>query len=300
VKTPECAVEELAQIREPGIFIVDDVAFIQAEHGMQIAEGIARRGIRKRYYLETRGDVLLRNKEVFQLWKRLGLNTMFLGLEAIDEEGLKHYRKRITLSKNFEALEFARSLDITVAVNIIADPSWDRERFKVVRDWCLEIPEVVNISINTPYPGTETWHTESRRLTTRDYRLFDIQHAVLPTKLPLPEFYKELVETQRVLSRKHLGWEGLRQCARIVVRHLLRGQTNFLRMIWKFNSVYRPDLQLADHRQPIKYEIDLPPPSTATVERDGLYIHTSSGRKGRQIDQHTEEFVNATRMGTAV
>jgi hopanoid C-3 methylase HpnR len=299
VKTPGRAVEELAQICEPGVFIVDDVAFIQAEHGMQIGEEIARRGIRKRYYLETRGDVLLRNKEVFQLWKRLGLNTMFLGLEAIDEEGLKRYRKRVSLSRNFEALEYARSLDITVAVNIIADPSWDRERFKVVRDWCLEIPEVVNISINTPYPGTETWRTESRRLTTRDYRLFDIQHAVLPTTLPLPDFYNELVETQRVLSRKHLGWAAVRQCAGIVTRHLLRGQTNFLRMIWKFNSVYRPDLQLADHRQPVKYQINLPPPTTDTVERGALYIHNSGGRGGRQIDHHTEEFVNATRMGTA-
>jgi hypothetical protein len=122
---------------------------------------------------------------------------------------------------------------------------------------------------------------------------------VLPTKLPLPEFYKELVETQRVLSRKHLGWEGLRQCAGIVMRHLLHGQTNFLRMIWKFNSVYRPDLQLADHQQPIKYQINLPPPSTATVERGALYIHRSDGRSGRHIDHHTEEFVNATRMGTA-
>ena len=297
VKTPERAIEELAQIREPGIFIVDDVAFIQAEHGMQLGEAIARRGIRKRYYLETRGDVLLRNKEVFQLWKRLGLTTMFLGLEAIDEEGLKRYRKRVTLSKNFEALEFARSLDISVAVNIIADPAWDRERFKVVRDWCLEIPEVVNISINTPYPGTETWHTESRRLTTRDYRLFDIQHTVLPTKLPLPEFYKELVETQRVLSRKHLGWEALRDCARIVVRQLLRGQTNFIRMLWKFDSVYNPELQLADHRQLVKYEIGLPPPSVTSVQRGALYIHENRGRSGRQIDHHTEEFVNATRMG---
>jgi magnesium-protoporphyrin IX monomethyl ester (oxidative) cyclase len=299
VKAPERAVEELAQIREPGIFIVDDVAFIQAEHGILLGEAIARRGIRKRYYLETRGDVLLRNKEVFQLWKRLGLNTMFLGLEAIDDEGLKRYRKRVTLSKNFEALEFARSLDISVAVNIIADPAWDRERFKVVRDWCLEIPEVVNISINTPYPGTETWHTESRRLTTRDYRLFDIQHAVLPTKLPLPEFYKELVETQRVLAHKHLGWTALRDCARIVVRQLLRGQTNFIRMLWKFDSVYRPELQLADHRQPVKYEINLPPPSVCTVQRGALYIHENRGRGGRQIDHHTEEFVNATRMGVA-
>ena len=41
--------EELAGIREPGLFILDDVAFIQAEHGMAIGEGIARRGIKKQY-----------------------------------------------------------------------------------------------------------------------------------------------------------------------------------------------------------------------------------------------------------
>ncbi len=55
---------------------------------MEIGEAIARAGINKRYYLETRGDVLLRNKEVFRFWKTLGLEYMFLGLEAIDEEGL--------------------------------------------------------------------------------------------------------------------------------------------------------------------------------------------------------------------
>jgi hopanoid C-3 methylase HpnR len=299
VKSPERAVEELEGIHEPGIFILDDVAFIQADHGMKIGEAIARRGIRKRYYLETRGDVLLRNKEVFQFWKKIGLVVMFLGLEAIDEEGLKRFRKRVTLSKNFEALEFARSLDINVAVNIIADPSWDRERFKVVRDWCLEIPEMVNISINTPYPGTETWRTEARKLTTRDYRLFDIQHAVLPTKLSLKEFYEELVATQRVLSMKHLGFAALRDTARIAVKNLLRGQTNFIRMLWKFDSVYNPKLQLNDHTLPVRYEISLPPAPQEKVDRDAMYVHHARGRGGREIDHHTETFVNETRMGVA-
>src|SRR5262249_43113738 len=161
----------------------DDVAFIQAEHGMAIGEAIAQRGIKKHYYLETRGDVLLRNKEVFRFWRTLGLQYMFLGVEAIDEEGLKKYRKRVTVSRNFEALEFARSLGIMVAINIIADPDWNREQFEIIRQWCSEIPEIVNISVNTPYPGTETWLSESRRLTSRDYRLYDIQHAVLPTRL---------------------------------------------------------------------------------------------------------------------
>jgi hypothetical protein len=122
---------------------------------------------------------------------------------------------------------------------------------------------------------------------------------VLPTKLPLPEFYKELVECQRVLARKNLGWAALGQCAGIDIRKLLCGQTNFIRMLGKFNSVYRPELQLADHRRRVKYEISLPPPSVATAQQRRLYIHENRGRNGRQIDHRTEEFVNATRMGTA-
>jgi hopanoid C-3 methylase HpnR len=298
-KTPARVVEEIEQIREPGLFILDDVAFIQADHGLAIGEAIARKGIQKRYWLETRADVLLRNKEVFQLWSRLGLKTMFIGIEAIDEDGLKKFRKRVSFSKNFEALEFARSLGVNVAINIIADPEWDRERFRVVREWCREIPEVVNISVNTPYPGTETWCTEARTLTTRDYRLFDIQHAVLPTRLPLPDFYTELVQTQQVLNRKHLGSRQLWGLGSTVTRLLAHGQTNFLRMLFKFNSVYDPRLQLADHERPVKYEISLPPEPQTTVAPTALYVHKAQGRHGREIDNATEQFVDDTRMGGA-
>ncbi len=298
VRSPESAVDELATIREPGLFIVDDVAFIRDGHAMAIGEAVARRGIRKSYYLETRGDVLLRNKEVFRFWKTLGVKYIFLGLEAIDEEGLLKYRKRVPLGRNFEALEFARSLGIRVAINLLADPDWDRERFAVVRQWCLEVPEIVNVSVNTPYPGTETWVTESRRLTTRDYRLFDIQHAVLPTRLPLADFYDELVTTQRVLHRKHLGWTALRRTAALAAGHLAHGQTNFVRMLWKFNGVYDLRLLLADHDRAVRHELPLPP-AERRMARSALYIHAPRGRAGRAIDDHTEQFVEATRMGAS-
>ncbi|GGW68232.1 hypothetical protein GCM10010320_56900 [Streptomyces caelestis] len=45
-----------------GLAFVDDVAFIRPEHGDAIASGVERRGIRKRYYLEIRSDVLLRHR----------------------------------------------------------------------------------------------------------------------------------------------------------------------------------------------------------------------------------------------
>jgi magnesium-protoporphyrin IX monomethyl ester (oxidative) cyclase len=146
-------IEDLARVAEPNVFIVDDVAFIRAEDGFAIADEIERRGIRKRYYLETRADVLLRNREVFERWTRLGLRYMFLGIEAIDEEGLKHHRKRVHLGENERALALARELGLVVAINIIADPDWDERRFEIVRQWALEVPEIVNLTINTPYRG---------------------------------------------------------------------------------------------------------------------------------------------------
>jgi hopanoid C-3 methylase HpnR len=279
-RNPEAIAEELAGIAEPGVFIVDDVAFVQSDHGMEVARQIERRGIRKKYYLETRGDVLLRNQEVFRRWRRLGLEYMFLGIEAIDEAGLELHRKRTKVSTNLEALEVARAMGVTVAINVIAEPTWDERRFQIVRDWALSIPEIVNISVNTPYPGTETFLTEAQNLNTRDYRLFDIQHAVMPTRLPLHRFYQELVRTQQVLNMKHLGLRGLRQSVVSAARLLARGQTNFLRMLWRFSSVFNPARQLADHARPCRYQMRLPAPQPGVVASD-LYILRRPRRAAR-------------------
>jgi magnesium-protoporphyrin IX monomethyl ester (oxidative) cyclase len=281
--SPEAAVEDMSRIAEPGVFIVDDVAFIKAEEGDEIARQLERRNVRKQYYLETRCDVLLRNEEVFRRWRRLGLNYMFLGLEALDEDGLKAFRKRTTPAVNNQALEVARSMGLSVAINIIADPDWDEAHFAFVREWAMSVPEIVNITVQTPYPGTETWLTESRRLTTLDYRLFDVQHAVLPTRLPLHRFYAELVKTQAVLARKHLGFQALTKTTGIVARQVLHGQTNFARMIWKFNQVYNADRQYSDHLREARYL--LPAPAERPVEapdrkaRKELYVHVPAHRR---------------------
>jgi magnesium-protoporphyrin IX monomethyl ester (oxidative) cyclase len=255
---PEVIAEEIATIREPSLFVVDDVAFVRPEHGMAVAEQIERRGIRKRYYLETRCDTLIRNKEVFARWVKLGLDCMFLGFESLDAEQLKRFRKRLTPGQNFEALEIARKLKIIVAINLIVDPGWDREQFAMAREWATQVPEVVHMTIATPYPGTELFHTETRELSSTDYRLFDIQHAVLPTKLPLREFYEELVRTQAIINSKFMGWRTALDASRILVGLLLKGQTNFLRMLFRFSQVYNAQRFHEDHSRPVRYEMNRP------------------------------------------
>ncbi|MFK4804223.1 hopanoid C-3 methylase HpnR, partial [Streptomyces sp. MPA0124] len=60
--------------------------------------------------------------------------------------------------------------------------------------------------------------------------------------------------------------------ARILGRNLLHGQTNFARMLWKFNQVYNPRRQLADHARPVRYELPLPE-RLDVGDRRRLYVH---------------------------
>jgi len=256
--SPEAAVDQLRTIPEPNVYITDDVAFVDPDHGMAVAEAVQRAGIRKGWYLETRADVLLRNRPVFARWKDLGLKYMFLGIEALDDRSLKDFRKHSTTAAHAEALHVARKLGIHVAVNIIAEPTWDRGQFERLRQWAMAVPEIVHLTVKTPYPGTEIWGRESHRVTTLDYRLFDVQHAVLPTALPLHEFYRELVLTQSVLARKHMGLRALKGAAGIAVGCLLRGQTNFVRMLWRFSAAYHADRLYADHHRPVRHQLRAP------------------------------------------
>jgi hypothetical protein len=122
---------------------------------------------------------------------------------------------------------------------------------------------------------------------------------VLPTRLPLPEFYAERVSTQQVLNRRRLGWAALRGAMGESERLLLRGQTNFVRMLWTFNSVFNPKLQLADHTREVRYEMTPPPPVTeGRLDPKSLYVRSPQGRRGRAIDDATERSVGTTRMGS--
>ena len=301
--SPERVIEDLRSIREPGVFIVDDVAFIHDRHGMDIGEAIARAGIQKRYYLETRGDVLLRNKEVFRFWKRLGLEYMFLGLEAIDEEGLRKYRKRVLARAQFRGARIR-----PLARHQGGDQPDRRPRLgpRALPACCASgawnMPEIINISVNTPYPGTESWLTEAA--PAADARLPAVRYPARGIADPpaARRILRELVTTQRAIYAKHLDWrDSYGTLAGIAARLLLRGQTNFVKSLFKLNSVYRTDLLLADHARPVVYEIPLPPPrSRRPSGRRPLALRPRTARPRRpRIDAATERFVDETRMGAA-
>jgi hypothetical protein len=76
---------------------------------------------------------------------------------------------------------------------------------------------------------------------------------------------------------------------------LRRGQTNFVRGMMDYNKVFDLDQLLADQARPVHYQIPLP--AKPVAKTGGLYIHAPRGRGDRHMDDSTERFVDATRMG---
>jgi hypothetical protein len=65
---------------------------------------------------------------------------------------------------------------------------------------------------------------------------------------------------------------------------LLKGQTNFIKMIWKFSKVYNANRQYEDHQRPVPYEMK-PPASSSGTHHEGtqLYVHRSKAEQKLQV-----------------
>ena len=191
-KSPGRVVEELRQIAAPNVFITDDIFWMNVKRGEEMAHQIKAAGIRKYFTVQTRTDIIVKFPHLVEMWKECGDLAIFLGLESITDEGLAAVNKKNKACNNVQAIEILKDLGVGFTPNFIVDPAWDRDDFARLRDWIEEMGAYNSgFSILTPLPGTDLWDTAKQQVTTDNWEMFDIVHAVLPTRLPLDEFYAE-------------------------------------------------------------------------------------------------------------
>jgi radical SAM superfamily enzyme YgiQ (UPF0313 family) len=191
-KSPERVVRELQTIAAPNIFITDDIFWMNVKRGEEMAKQIKAAGIKKYFTVQTRTDIICKFPHLIEMWKDCGSLAIFLGLESVTDEGLAAVNKKNKASNNVRAIEILKELGVGFTPNFIVDPAWDRDDFTRLRDW-IDAMGAYNsgFSILTPLPGTDLWDSAKDQVNTHNWEMYDIVHAVLPTKLPLDEFYAE-------------------------------------------------------------------------------------------------------------
>jgi pyruvate-formate lyase-activating enzyme len=188
---------ELSAMTEPNVYLQDYEPFLAPEAMERLADAVERAGIRKNWYMLTRSDTAVQQEALIRRWKGLGLRWLYLGLDGFSPERLKEIRKGNTVQSNAEGLERMRALGLAVAVGFVVRPDFGREEFAALLEHVRKLrPPFVTFTVETPLVGTKLYDESGALLTTRDWSLFDLEHAVLPTRLPLDEFYREMARLQ--------------------------------------------------------------------------------------------------------
>jgi len=197
-RKPEKVVEELAGIEEEFVFFADDESLVDAARMKTLAAMIREAGIRKRYFLYGRSDTIARNAELLELWRDVGLERVFVGLESFRDEDLGHIRKGSHVGDNERAVEILHDLGIEIYASFIVRPEFTRKDFRAFRHYTRQLGiRLASFAVLTPLPGTELYGEVRTQMITHNYDYFDFIHTLLPTALPLKDFYREFSDLYR-------------------------------------------------------------------------------------------------------
>ncbi|MFC1725417.1 B12-binding domain-containing radical SAM protein, partial [candidate division KSB1 bacterium] len=194
-REPEKIVEELAGIKEEFVFFADDESLVDSKRMIKLAELIKKAGIKKRYYIYGRSDTIAKNQELLKLWKEIGLERIFIGMEFYRDSDLEYIKKSSTIAQNEKAVQMLQGIGVNIYASFIIRPEYTKQDFrdfiKYIRS--LEL-QFASFAVLTPFPKTDFYEQVKDRMITHEYEYFDLIHTLLPTTLPLKEFYSEYLK----------------------------------------------------------------------------------------------------------
>lgn len=237
-RTPEDVVDEIASLKQEYVYFVDDEMFINPERCRKIAELLIERGVKKKYISWARSDTICANVELFRLWKKAGLETLYIGIESLEESNLDFYNKKVDPSVNLKAVGILRDLGIGLHAALMVNPDFEAEDFLKIRK-AIDIlsPAEITFTVFSPSPGTELYEEHmGEYLFENPYLYYDCMHTILPTKLPLKKFYRYFSLLYLFAFKKN-PWRanGVKAPLRDIIRLLSAGA----RCGWELNRIYR-------------------------------------------------------------
>jgi radical SAM superfamily enzyme YgiQ (UPF0313 family) len=208
----DAVVTELATIQEEWVFLVDDEAFINRARMIELAAAIKQAGLRKRFFTYCRIDTLLRNREAVEAWREIGLERLFIGIDAIDALQLDEFNKKCRVDQIEEGLALANELNIEVFAQFVVNTSYTPQDFARLRRF-IEHRRVryPSFTVLTPLPGTDLLKdfeqvTELQPNGRPNWDLFDCQNAVVSTKMSKPDFKRAYRNLYHVFKGAYAGY----------------------------------------------------------------------------------------------
>ncbi len=233
--SPEYIVEQLGQLKEHYVLIVDDHFFGDIRRAYRIGEEILKSGIRKNYCLYSRPDAISTHPEIVELWSRIGLKRVRMGLESFSDRMLETMHKCQFVEHNDAAIRILKKHGVLTEGLFQVGLDYSKQDFhdllQYIRSREIEVP---NITVSTPMPGTTDFAIHSGDVLYHAPEYYDFQHAVMPTRLDMKTFCHEY--SSLMFSAQRPAGEQIKV---VGLRNFLLRMPSFWRYFWSLRTSYK-------------------------------------------------------------
>jgi radical SAM superfamily enzyme YgiQ (UPF0313 family) len=179
----EDVVEEVAQLNHDRIWFVDDSFLLNKERLIKFCNLIIEKGIKKQFMAYTRADFVVNNPDILPLLYQAGFRDLQIGLEAVSDELLKEYNKKVTADINALAVKYLNENNIVCNGLFVLSQDSTKKDFKNLMKFIKETKLLwVTFAIFTPFKGIDSYHEYEPRLKTRKTKKFDCLHLTIKPK----------------------------------------------------------------------------------------------------------------------
>jgi radical SAM superfamily enzyme YgiQ (UPF0313 family) len=213
-RSVESMLAELSTISEPYIYFVCEESLLDTRLSLALAQAIRAEGIKKRFGMPLRADTIVAKPEVIEAWVAAGLEDTIVGIEQASDEDLQDRDKTTRIGDNIEAMKILKANGVSCTGSMFFRPDFGKEQFDRLIAHTIELQvDCPQYFVLTPIPGTKLYEKSKHQLVEHDFDLWDFNHAVTPTRMPLRDFYEQYMLAYRThlepfvveLYRKKLG-----------------------------------------------------------------------------------------------
>jgi anaerobic magnesium-protoporphyrin IX monomethyl ester cyclase len=131
--------------------LTEDRAWLQA-----FCRRYKEEGFNQAFYMQSRSDLIVRNKDLLAELVKVGLRGCFIGFESGSQRVLDFLRKGTKVAHNLEAAKICKQLKIRIWANyMIGIPTETKEEIRETVAMLKKIdPDFFSPAFYTPHPGT--------------------------------------------------------------------------------------------------------------------------------------------------
>lgn len=187
--------------RRRRVFFYDDHLAGNRERLREMLDGILQRNLRFGWAAQVRTDIA-RDEELLSLMKRAGCRTLYLGIESVNPETLKEYRKGQTADEIEANLKIIRKHGIRAyGMFVLGSDSDTVETVRATANFALQAAvNTAQFLVLTPLPGTRCYKKfeEEDRLLHNDWSRYDTHNVTFrPAQIPADILQEEIVRSVR-------------------------------------------------------------------------------------------------------